>query len=832
MPQARLLILLIMLVGLVGSAYSQTLSDPSDKNRNAMLAHDYSTALRELSTLRSNSPDRFIANNYDYLLARLSDKNGDFATALTNYQSVVSRNSVLKEYALWHLSQIMRNSGNLLVERLYLKELSTIPRESLLRDAAWKRLAKSNFDNGNYKASVKYLTFFDSDIAESDNDSKSDKIPSESRKDLVLLARAHLLNGDPIKAKEIFTALVENSPKPNQPDDFALAGVKGLDLAEVGAENFGKQAPKLSADEHFKRAKIYQFNRNFARARIHYEAIANGFSENENAPVAIFQIGRGFGQVRDYENAVKWFERLQKEFPEDKFATLALYNSASAFANLEKTQESVSRYTKYIEENTDAKNLERAHLNIIDAYRDAGDNKKALEWASTTQNKFRDEMGEAVALFSQIRIRISQRDWQNALGDLNRLREMKNLGGVRIAGGTNKNEVEFLRGYVLEKLQRYAEAIELYLSIPDGRKEYYGWRSAMRLKSLAANDKTKGLISERFKRRSSIADQTLTSVSAGEIRIAAQNAFRLAPNDEKRQSLLARIGRANSLLDKYKEIPAGTNKKFGRQSLLAKGHSFKGDNRHQILADELIFLGLYDEGTPELESALRKELGKNGGSLSDFDSDTAFTLAEFYRRGDIANRAIRHIEGLWRKLPRDFPIELIPREHLELLYPKPYEASLVKYGKEKNVDPRFVLSIMRQESRFQANVKSVAAARGLMQFISNTSNQMAEEMKIENFEQDDLYNPPTAIRFGSHYIEKIFKDFPDKPEAVAASYNGGEDRMMRWFKRANSDDPDRFVPEIIFSQTKDYAYKVIANYRIYKILYDENLTDLISSKKR
>jgi len=267
----------------------------------------------------------------------------------------------------------------------------------------------------------------------------------------------------------------------------------------------------------------------------------------------------------------------------------------------------------------------------------------------------------------------------------------------------------------------------------------------------------------------------------------------------------------------------GSLKSSGRTNAVQNQVSFGAQNKHQIIADELLFLGLYDEATPELEVALRKNLSENTGSLSDFPPETAYTLAVFYGRGDISNRSIGYIEPLWRKIPKDYPIDLIPPEQIEMLYPVPYRDSLIKYGKENPVDPRFVLSIMRQESRFRADVKSVAAARGLMQFISNTSNKMAQEMKIENFVQDDLYNPPTAIRFGSYYLANIFQDFPEKPAAVAASYNGGEDRMMRWFKRAKSDDPDRFVPEIIFSQTKDYAYKVMANYRIYRFLYDENL---------
>ncbi|CAN5599951.1 hypothetical protein BH18ACI3_BH18ACI3_17140 [soil metagenome] len=110
-----------------------------------------------------------------------------------------------------------------------------------------------------------------------------------------------------------------------------------------------------------------------------------------------------------------------------------------------------------------------------------------------------------------------------------------------------------------------------------------------------------------------------------------------------------------------------------------------------------------------------------------------------------------------------------------------------------------------------------------MQFISATAEKIAGELGREDFRQDDLYNPSTAILFGSQYASSLFKLFPNQPQAVAASYNGGEDNMNRWLKRSHSDLPDRYVPEMAFSQTKDYVYKVMANYRVYQMLYDENL---------
>jgi soluble lytic murein transglycosylase len=69
----------------------------------------------------------------------------------------------------------------------------------------------------------------------------------------------------------------------------------------------------------------------------------------------------------------------------------------------------------------------------------------------------------------------------------------------------------------------------------------------------------------------------------------------------------------------------------------------------------------------------------------------------------------------------------------------------------------------------------------------------------------------------------LFKQFPDMPQAVAASYNGGEDNVARWVARARSNDPDRYTLEIGFAQSKDYIYKVLPNYWVYQSLYSEQL---------
>jgi len=85
-----------------------------------------------------------------------------------------------------------------------------------------------------------------------------------------------------------------------------------------------------------------------------------------------------------------------------------------------------------------------------------------------------------------------------------------------------------------------------------------------------------------------------------------------------------------------------------------------------------------------------------------------------------------------------------------------------------------------------------------MQFIPSTANQIANELQLKDFSTDYLYDPKIAILIGNAYLAKLFLTFPNQPQAVAGAYNAGEKNMMRWFLRAKSDEPDRYVPEIMY----------------------------------
>jgi hypothetical protein len=113
----RLSSILIGLASIFQIALGQDLAEQHRQIRAAIERNDSLAARATLEGLRSSDARDFALNNYDYLLARLSERRGDRATAAANYMTVLQRTSVLRAYALWHLARIARSTGDLVQER-------------------------------------------------------------------------------------------------------------------------------------------------------------------------------------------------------------------------------------------------------------------------------------------------------------------------------------------------------------------------------------------------------------------------------------------------------------------------------------------------------------------------------------------------------------------------------------------------------------------------------------------------------------------------------------------------------------------------------------------
>lgn len=703
---------------------------------------DYSGAIAELNARKAADPTAFSAGNYAHILARVAEADGMTATAMSAYQQSASTASMRQ------MSQIARSTGNLLFERLLLTEISIEHSNDPSSAMIERRLAENRFESGNYAETIRMLT------TKRSGSMKTDAIGARDAQ--VLLGESYLRMQAADQARSIFSALINNMPNPAQPDDAALKAAKGLDILDGGASN-----AELSEAEHRLRAGIYQFNRDYKDARLHFEKIISRFPDG--AADALLQIGRGYTQADDHVEAIKWYERVLEQYPESAIAKDALLQTASAYARVGKQKEAITRYQKFIEKYPTDEKVERAFLNIVDIHRDQSEDQEALKWCLKVEERFKGAAPEAVAIFTEARIHLAREDWSSAIAALERVRFMPDLGG-NSPGGTNVSEINFLKALTLEQLGRYSEAVDTYLSIPDGRGEYYGWRATERLRGLLSNDAARSHVLQKVGELSA----GLQAKDANTRRVNAQSIMRIDPDSPSAEKALSVLRAA------IRDIPA-----YSAFATMPKSDDVPSNSLLRSIEDDL-------NGTNETN-----------------------TLAA--------------AESAWKKVPADFPVDLIPREQLRELYPVVYDDSLVRYATARKVDPRFVLAVMRQESRFRPDARSNAAARGLMQFIAPTASQVASELGRKNFHSQELYHGPTSVLFGSQYLADIFKVFPEQPPAVAASYNGGQENMKRWLARSRSSSPDRYIPEIMFAQSKDYVYKVMANYRMYQMLYDEQL---------
>ncbi len=713
--------------------------------------------------------------NPEYLRGREAEHSGDIAKASASYQAVVTSNSVLKEYALWRLARIARSTGDLPLERERLRQLLAAAPSSRFADAAALRLSQSFFESGDFQSAA--------DTARPLSLTKNTTL---SREALLLIGESLARSGKNPEAREVFTRIVMQMPDASRPDDFALAAVRKLDSFDNNAT--------LSEAEHLLRASVYQFNRDFAGARVHYQKLINSYPQSTTLPNATFQLARGFYLEVKYDDALKAFQKVSDGYPDSSSAREALSFIGSTYLRMKRYDDAIATYKRYIERFPDAPNPERPYLNLIDVLHESGRHNEALDWVQQTRTRFRNDIGGVLALFAQLRIHMAQPNWPAVVRDADELSKFSDLGGTRVPGGTNPTEISFLRAYALEQMGRTEEAVAAYLAIPDGRNEYYGMRATQRLLALGAQDKSRSIVQMQL---NALLNQ-MKSEQHEPARVAAQSALRLTTDPKTREQILRRLQAAYDSLAAYR-LP-----KFEMLPVAKKDP--------ESIAYALFELQLTDEAVPEYLAKLESP-----------KTDEAFTAAVLAGRVGLANRAVRFAEPIWKTVPADYVMELAPRQLVELLYPAPFSDSLFKHATPRNVDPKLVLSIARQESRFQIDAKSIAAARGLMQFIPSTANQIAGELKLTNFNQDDLYNADTAILFGSQYLSNLFKLFPNQPQAVVGAYNGGEDNLARWIARSRSTEADRYVPEIGFSQTKDYVYKVLANYWTYQRLYNANL---------
>jgi soluble lytic murein transglycosylase-like protein len=178
-------------------------------------------------------------------------------------------------------------------------------------------------------------------------------------------------------------------------------------------------------------------------------------------------------------------------------------------------------------------------------------------------------------------------------------------------------------------------------------------------------------------------------------------------------------------------------------------------------------------------------------------------------------------EVLMRAVPDDFIPELLPRVLRELLYPRYFYDRIVAEARKHGADPRLVLSVMREESRFDPRAKSAASARGLLQFIIATAREVGRTVGLVDLNAEDLYDPAVVIQLGAKYVADLSRQFDGDPYRTAAAYNAGPNQVKLWWRLSAEPRPDAFFTAISFDETKNYVRKVLNSYARYGEIYEQ-----------
>jgi soluble lytic murein transglycosylase len=151
----------------------------------------------------------------------------------------------------------------------------------------------------------------------------------------------------------------------------------------------------------------------------------------------------------------------------------------------------------------------------------------------------------------------------------------------------------------------------------------------------------------------------------------------------------------------------------------------------------------------------------------------------------------------------------------EWRFPMEYKSIVDSQARSRNLDPSWVMGLMRSESAMAVDALSSAGARGLMQVTPDTARQLAKRHNIQYSGRDQLMQAEVNIIFGTAYLRDLLDRFGENPVLAAGAYNAGPRAVDRWLKAPQAQDPAIWVETLPYFETRDYIPRVLAFTAIY-----------------
>ena len=106
-------------------------------------------------------------------------------------------------------------------------------------------------------------------------------------------------------------------------------------------------------------------------------------------------------------------------------------------------------------------------------------------------------------------------------------------------------------------------------------------------------------------------------------------------------------------------------------------------------------------------------------------------------------------------------------------------ALINELGQEYQLDPYFILAVIRTESFFYNDARSIADARGLMQILPGVGAELSAQLGIPYQPNATLFNPLANVQLGTFFLAELIKRFKGNVEQALLGYNRGPNGVQK-----------------------------------------------------
>lgn len=141
--------------------------------------------------------------------------------------------------------------------------------------------------------------------------------------------------------------------------------------------------------------------------------------------------------------------------------------------------------------------------------------------------------------------------------------------------------------------------------------------------------------------------------------------------------------------------------------------------------------------------------------------------------------------------------------------------TIISESNRYNMDPFFIVAIIKTESNWNPLVRGRHGEIGLMQIKPSTAAWMSQKYKVAYHGPATLENPSANIRLATAYIQHLRSNFKAKPSSYVNAYNMGPQNVRRLIKQN--------------VQANIYSSKVLNNYKMaYKTVVTSEIAPLVA----